>query len=391
MKAILPDRLSQVGHAATIASSEKARLMALDGIDVVDFGGSSPNYVTPTHIIDAAIQALRDGFTSIVNCQGIKELRDAIADKMKHDDGLSCDPDTEIIVTPGSKFGIYAAIQALTAPGDEVILPEPAWLSFRPGIYMAGAVPVSITLSPEEGYRVTAEKLRKVLSPKTRMFISNTPHNPTGRVYTLEELKVIADFVKENDLICLADEAYEKVVYDGHKHISIATLPGMAERTVTTRTFTKTYAMGGWRLGWNAGNSKLIDRILRVQEHAMSFATSFVQRAGVAALTGPQDYLVQWMADMDARRKLLAQGLNRLLGVSCHMPEGGYEVFPDISGTGMSSREFTDFLMEKARVAATPGTDYGPPGEGYVRMAFSRSPLDRVQLALESMEKALGK
>ncbi len=389
MKALLPDRLSQVGHATTLESSEKARRLAADGLDVVDLGASSPNYVTPRHIVEAAIRALHEGFTSVVQSQGIKELRDAIAEKMKRDDGFHLDPDSEVLVTPGSKFAIFAAIQALTSPGDEVILPEPAWLSFRPIIYMAQAIPVSIPLSPKEGYRIAREKLNAALSPKTRMVISNTPHNPSGRVYSLQELQVIADFVKENDLILLSDEAYDKILYDGRRHISIATLPGMAERTVTTRTFTKTYAMGGWRLGWIAGRKEFIGRILKVQEHAASFATTFVQKAGVVALTGPQDHLVQWLADMDARRKLLVEGLNRLPGITCHMPEGGYEAFPDISATGMSSHKFVDFLLDKAQVVVTAGSDYGLPGEGYVRIAFSRSPLDRIRLALEHTGKAL--
>jgi len=381
-------RVVGVQPSATVAVSDKARAMAAQGLDVINLGGGDPDFDTPLHIVDAALEALRQGHTHYVSSAGLRGLRAAIADKLREENGLEFDPDAEIIVTPGAKLALFAAIMATVEEGDEVLILDPAWVSYVPCVQLAGGVPVHVPLSAEDGFRVTDAKLRGKLTPRSKLLIVNSPNNPTGRVLTREELEIIAKVALENDLLVLSDEIYEKILYDGHQHISIGSLPGMLDRTIVINGFSKAYAMTGWRLGYVAAKGLLAKEILKVQQHSVTCAGSFTQYAGIAALTGPQYAVFQMVEEYRRRRDLITEGLNSLPGISCHQPEGTFYAFPDVSATGMSSMEFADMLLSEARVAVTPGVAFGDSGEGHVRISFANS-TELIEKAIERMGEVL--
>ena len=381
-------RVAGVQPSATVAVSDKARAMATQGLDVINLGGGDPDFDTPSHIVDAALEALRQGHTHYVSSAGLRGLRAAIADKLREENGLEFDPDAEIIVTPGAKLALFAAIMATVEEGDEVLILDPAWVSYVPCVQLAGGVPVHIPLSAEDGFRVTDARLRPKLTPRSKLLIVNSPNNPTGRVLTREELEAVVKVALENDLLVLSDEIYEKILYDGHQHISIGSLPDMLDRTIVINGFSKAYAMTGWRLGYVAAKGPLAKEILKVQQHSVTCASSFTQYAGIAALTGPQYAVFQMVEEYRRRRDLITEGLNSLPGISCHQPEGTFYAFPDISATGMSSIEFADMLLSKARVAVTPGIAFGDSGEGHVRISFANS-TQLIEKAIKRMRDVL--
>ena len=273
-------RIQRVQPPATLAAGEKARQLARQGHDVIDLGQSSPHHVTPPHIVDAGIQALNRGLTNISSSRGLPELRQAMAEKLAAHNGRSVDPDGDILITPGSKMGLYAAINAYIERGDEALVIEPTWVSFSQQVEMAEGIPVAVPLSEEEEYYITYEHLMEYVTPQSKMLIINNPNNPTGRVYTLEELEAVARVAIENDLLVVCDETYEYFTYDGNGHLTVAALEGMAERTLTSYTFTKAYSMAGWRLGCIVAQADLLEPLLKVQEQTASFVSPFVQMAG---------------------------------------------------------------------------------------------------------------
>jgi aspartate aminotransferase len=362
--------------------------MAQQGVDVINLAGGDPDFDTPAHITDAAVASLRAGFTHYVSSAGTPELRRAIADKLRQDNALDYDPASDIIVTPGGKLGLYAAILATVEEGDEVLILDPAWVSYVPCVQLAGAAAVYAGLSSGDNFRVTADKLQANISARCRLMIVNTPNNPTGRVLRNEELKAIAEVALANDLWVISDEIYEKLVFDGHEHVSIGSLPSMFERTITVSGLSKTYAMTGWRLGFAAAKGAMAKAILRVQQHSVTCASSFAQAAGVAALAGPQDLVRQMVDAYKERRDIITAGLSSLPGISCHSPEGAFYAFPDISGTGMSSLDFADHVLSQARVALTPGIAFGPSGEYHVRLSFAAA-THLIEEAIERMRGVL--
>ncbi len=381
-------RVAGIQPSATVAVSDKARAMAAQGLDVINLGGGDPDFGTPSRIVDGALDAIRQGHTHYVSSAGVKRLRTAIADKLREENGLEFDPDREIIVTPGAKLALFAAIMATVEEGDEVLILDPAWVSYAPCVQLAGGVAVHVSLSVEDNFLVTEAKLREKVTPRSKLLMVNSPNNPTGRVLTREELEAIAKVALENDLLVLSDEIYEKILYDGHQHISIGSLPDMLDRTIVINGFSKAYAMTGWRLGYVAAKGPLAKEILKVQQHSATCASSFTQYAGIAALTGPQDVVSQMVEEYRKRRDLITAGLNSLPGISCHQPEGAFYAFPNISATGMSSIEFADMLLSKARVAVTPGIAFGDSGEGHVRLSFANS-MPLIQEAIERMREVL--
>jgi aspartate aminotransferase len=388
MRGKVSRRVIGVQPSATVVVSERARAMAQEGLDVIDLGGGDPDFDTPAHIVEVGLAAIRKGHTHYVSSRGVKGLREAIANKLKKENNLEFDPTIEIIVTPGAKLGLFAAIMAVVDDGDEVLILDPFWVSYEPCVQLAGSIPVRVPLSKEEDFRVTSAKLREKLTPKSKLLMINTPNNPTGRVLSREELEAIAEVALENDLLVLSDEIYEKIVYDGHEHISIGSLPDMLDRTIVINGFSKSYAMTGWRLGYVAAKEPLASEILKVQQHSVTCAASFTQYAGIEALTGPQDIVSEMVEGYRKRRDIIVEGLDSLPGVSCNRPEGAFYAFPDISGTGMSSLEFADMLLSKARVAVTPGIAFGDSGEGHVRLSFANS-TKLIEKALERMRKVL--
>jgi aspartate aminotransferase len=366
-------RVRDMAPSPTLAVSDKARALKAQGIDVVDLGGGDPDFITPEHIRNAAIEAMNAGETHYVASPGIPPLRKAIAAKLKADNGLEYDWNKEIIVTPGGKASLFQAMLAFAEPGVEILVLEPAWVSYVPMIEIAGGKPVTVSLDADDNFRITREKLVEKITPNTRGILVNSPNNPTGRVLTIEEIDTLCAVAMEHDLLVYTDEMYEKIVYDGNEHISIATRPGMFERTLTFNGLSKAYAMTGWRLGYVAGPKVFMDEIAKVHSHSVTCATSFAQFGGVAALTGPQEFIGEMVTAWDRRRRAVADGLNRVQGFKCSHIEGAFYHFVDIRGTGLDSMTVADKLLNEAHVAMTPGVAFGEAGEGHIRLSFATS------------------
>lgn len=363
--------ISGIAPSATNVVSDKARDLKRAGVDVIDLGGGDPDFDTPSHIVEAALKAMKSGQTHYVAARGIPELREAIASKLATENGVRVDPATEVVVTPGGKMAIYAVMQSLLNPGDEVICLEPAWVSYAPIVELVGGRPVSVGLDPRNNYRVEEDRLARSVSSRTRAIVVNSPNNPTGRVLTMDEWKAIAAVAEKNDLVVISDEIYEKLLFDGRKHISAASLPELSGRAITVNGFSKTYAMTGWRLGYVAGDKKLMSLIVKVQQQTVTCAPSFAQWAGIAALNGPQDVVEQMRQVYEMRRDFLVDELNKIPGVVCPKPEGAFYVFARFEGAALSSVKLAEVILDRVAVAATPGVAFGQAGEGYLRMTFA--------------------
>ncbi|MYC30915.1 MAG: pyridoxal phosphate-dependent aminotransferase [Chloroflexi bacterium] len=382
------NRVQRVQPPATLAAGEKARQLARQGHDVIDLGQSSPHHVTPGHITEAGIRALNQGLTNISSSRGLPELRHAMASKLADHNDRHINPDGDILVTPGSKMGLYEAINAYIERGDEALVLEPTWVSFSQQVEMAEGVPVAVPLSEEEEYYISYEHLKEYVTPQTKMLVINNPNNPTGRVYSLEELEAVARLAREHDLLVVCDETYEYFAYDGNRHISVANLEGMAERTLTSYTFTKAYSMAGWRLGCIVAQSELLEPLLKIQEQTASFVSPFVQMAGVAALQGPQDHLARWREDCNELRIRCSDRLYQVPGIHCPLPDGATFLFPRYSAD-ISSVELAELLVEREGVVVTPGIGFGESGEGHFRIALMRSPAERVLEGVERIARVL--
>ncbi|MBZ6137688.1 pyridoxal phosphate-dependent aminotransferase [Streptomyces olivaceus] len=367
-------RFSGIRRSATFAVLERVHALRAEGVDVLDLGGGEPDFDTPGHVVEAATRALDEGRTHYAPSRGLPELLAAVAEKLERDNGIVVRADRDIIVTPSAKHALFISLLALLDPGDEVLVPTPSWVSYASMARLVGAVPVSVPLDAADGFRLTRDVLERYVTPRTKVLLLNTPNNPTGRVLSPDEARTVSAFVRDHDLLVVADEIYEKIVYGGARHLSLASLPGCADRTLTVNGFSKAHAMTGWRLGYLCGPTDLVGEVLKAQQHSVGCAGTFVQYGGLAALTGPQDEVAAMTREYAARRELVVSGLNRLPGVRCALPEGSFYVFPDIRGTGFAtSAEFAAWLLDEARVAVTPGSAFGPGGEGHVRLSFATS------------------
>jgi len=367
------ERMRAMKPSPTLVVSDTARQLTAAGHDVVDLGGGDPDFATPPHIVQAAEEAMEAGFTHYVASPGIPALRKAIAAKLQRDNGLTYDPNGEIIVTPGGKAALAISLLALVGAGDEVLVLDPGWVSYSPATLLADATPVQVPLSPDDNWTITADRIRPYITPRSRVLIFNSPNNPTGRVATRAELEAVAQVAQEHDLIVISDEIYEKLIYDGHTHTSIASLPGMQERTIIVNGFSKPYAMTGWRLGYVAAPRDLVTQIATIHSHTATCATSFAQVGGAAAYDGSQECITAMNIAYDRRRRLVSEGLSALPGITCPLPEGAFYAFADIRGTGLTSTEFATRLLQSQYVAVTPGDAFGPAGAGYVRLSVANS------------------
>jgi aspartate aminotransferase len=356
----------------TVAVSDTVRELRRQGHDVIDLGGGEPDFPTPEHICRVAAEAMLAGDTHYVASPGIPQLRQAIANKLRHDNGIDVGIDS-IIVTPGAKSALFSAVLALVEPGDDVIMFDPGWVSYEPMASVAGAGTVRIPLDPSDNFRITRDVIMEYITPNSRLLIVNTPSNPSGRIATREELEAIASVANERDLIVISDEIYEKITYDGYMHISTGSLPSMADRTLTLNGFSKAYAMTGWRLGYIAGPVEIIRQIAKVHSHSITCAASFSQVGAVAALEGPQDFIDSMVEAWDRRRRLIAAGLNDVPGFNCPLPEGAFYALPDVSGTGLSGQEVAKLLIERSRVGVTPGGAFGDVTNNHIRLSFANS------------------
>ncbi|MER5199864.1 pyridoxal phosphate-dependent aminotransferase [Streptomyces sp. NPDC002755] len=389
MRARAAARFHAVEESATYAVFDMVARMRAQGLEVVDLGGGEPDFDTASHVVDEAVGALRDGFTHYTPSRGLPALLRAVSAKLAKDNGVVADAATDIVVTPSAKHALFAALVTVLDPGDELLVPTPSWVSYTQMARLIGARPVQVPLDGADGFRITAELLERHVSLRTKALLVNSPNNPTGRSLSAEEAAVIAQFAQEHDVLLISDEIYEKILYDGRRHLSLAAQPGCAERTITVNGFSKGHAMTGWRLGYAAGPTDLMAQLLKVQQHTVGCTASFVQQGGIAALTGPQEP-VEWMtAQYAARRDLVVAGLNSLPGVSCSLPDGAFYAFADIRGTGFAdSASFARWLLREAGVAVMPGSAFGAGGEGFVRLSFATSP-KVLRTALDRMARAL--
>ncbi|OYV08402.1 MAG: aspartate aminotransferase [Methanosaeta sp. ASP1-1] len=374
-------RMASIHESTTMKISAMAKKLAATGQDVIDMGVGEPDFDTPKNIVEAGCNSIRMGETRYAPTAGITELRRAIADKLARENNLHVTAD-DVTVTPGAKMAVFAAIQALLQEGDECVLIGPSWVSYEPCVAFAGGR-VSWGRVDEN---FMPQDLAESISPKTRLIIVNSPSNPTGSVFDGKVLEEIRDLAVDHNLSVISDEIYEKIIYD-HQHISIGSMEGMEERTVTINGFSKSYAMTGWRLGYLAGPKETMKWVNRLLSHSVSQATTFVQRAGVAALQGPQDEVAAMVAEFKARRDMLVSGL-RDLGIPCSIPGGAFYVFPDVSHLG-GGDAFTDKLLKEALIAATPGSAFGPDGRNYVRLSYATSQ-SRISQALERIGRIVG-
>lgn len=379
-----------IGRLPTVALLDEVQRQKVRGVDVLNLSGGEPDFPTPEHVVAAAAEALRSGFTHYTSSRGIPQLREAIAAKLLQDNGIVADPGTDIIVTPSAKHAAYIALAGVIGPGDEVLVPSPAWVSYAPMVTLLGGRPVDVPLDPRDDFTISADQLSSAVTPRTRAILLNSPNNPTGRMLTAAEADAVARVADRYDLSVLADEIYEYIRYGDRPHLSLAAWPGCEGRTLTVNGFSKSYAMTGWRLGYVAGPAAVMREVVKVQEHTVGCAASFVQHGALAALTDETRGCVEEMvAHYDARRQLLVAGLNRIPGLSCADPEGAFYVLPDISGLGFgSAQECASWLIEHTGVVVTPGSAFGPTGEQHVRFSFAAS-TDILTAAVERLGAAL--
>ncbi|HVP38904.1 MAG TPA: pyridoxal phosphate-dependent aminotransferase [Candidatus Saccharimonadales bacterium] len=381
------NRMKKLGTETAFEVLARARELEAQGRTVVHLQIGEPDFTTPANIVNAGIEALRRGETHYTPSAGILPLRQAVAEFVREDRGLKAGPEN-VVVTPGAKPIMFYTLFACVNPGDEVIYPNPGFPIYESVIGLVGAKPVPIQLREKNEFRLDVKELRRLITPKTKLVILNSPQNPTGSVLTAEDLEAIAKLAIKHDLFVLADEIYSHILYEG-RHASIATLPGMAERTIVLDGFSKTYAMTGWRLGYGVMNPELAKHVARLGTNNHSCTASCVQFAGVEALTGPQDAVTAMVSEFKRRRDVIVDGLNRLPGFKCLKPHGAFYVFPNITGTGMSSRELATRLLEEAGVACLSGTSFGEFGEGYLRFSYANS-VEQIRMGLDRIGQFLG-
>ena len=381
-------RMSRLGTETAFEVLAKAKALEAQGKDVIHLEIGEPDFDTPRNIIEAAVKALNDGYTHYTPSAGIMELRETIADYISETRQIEVGPEN-VVVVPGGKPIIFFSILALCEEGDEVIYPNPGYPIYESMINFVGATPVPIKLRMEKNFSFDIDEFRSLITPRTKMIVINSPQNPTGGILTREDLEAIAEVAIENDIIVLSDEIYSRIIYEGEFQ-SIASLPGMKDRTIILDGFSKTYAMTGWRLGYGVMPEWLAEHVTRLMTNSNSCAAAFTQMAGIEALKGPQDAVDRLVAAFRERRDVIVERLNRIPGFKCLKPAGAFYVFPNIEGTGMSSRELADYLLYEAGVAVLPGTSFGEYGEGFIRLSYANS-LENINKAMDRIEEAIAR
>ena len=391
----LSERVRAIQPSPTMAMDARTKDMIQQGIDVINLTAGEPDFDTPSHIQEAGIEAIRQGMTRYFPTSGYKPLLQAIVEKLKRENGLEYEA-SQILVSVGAKHSLYNIFQAVIDPGDEVILPAPYWVSYPEQIRLAGGKPVVIHTDESTGFKLTAEQLKASISPRTKAIVLNSPNNPTGAVYSDEQLRMIGEIAVEHDLYIVSDEIYEKLVYDGRKPSSIAALhPEFYERTLVVNGVSKAYAMTGWRIGYTAGPKQVIAAMTALQSHVTSGAASMAQAAALEAIQGDQRPVEEMRKAFEERRNLIVERLNRLPGVQCLTPEGAFYCFPNVAGlygrplagrTARNSDELAEILLEQAKVATVPGSGFDAPNN--LRISFATS-LERIREAMDRLESLL--
>jgi len=397
MEIKLSDKVLNIAPSMTLAVNAKLKKMVDEGVEVFGFGVGEPDFDTPEYIRNAAIEAMNKGFTRYTPAQGTIELRKAICAKLKRENSLDYEPN-QIIVSSGAKHSLSNAFAAILNPGDEVIVPVPYWVSYTEIIKLNDGVPVLVQTKKENNFKMSGEELKNAITANTKAILINSPSNPTGAVYTEKELREIADIAVQNNLFVVSDEIYERIIYDDNKHISIASFNSeIKDLTILINGMSKSYAMTGWRLGYAAGNEKLIKAMSSVQGHAVSHPSSITQYAAAAALNGPQDDLKNMVQEFSKRRNYMYGRINAMKGLSCIKPEGAFYVYVDISsylGRNLcgikldSCLDFAQTMLEKGHVAVVPGAAFGT--EGFVRISYATS-MEIIKNGLDAFESFIYK
>ncbi|HSB51760.1 MAG TPA: pyridoxal phosphate-dependent aminotransferase [Dissulfurispiraceae bacterium] len=392
---MLAERARRIKPSPTLSMDAKAKAMKAQGVDVVNFGVGEPDFDTPDHVKDAAIRAIREGFTKYTPVGGIDDLKKAIVETFGRDDNLEYTPE-EIIVSCGAKHSLYNIAQALYGPGDEVIIPSPYWVSYPDQVLLNDATPVFVETSEQGGFLMRPEAFEAAITGKTRALIVNSPSNPTGMTYDRKTLEKIAEAAVRHNIFVISDEIYSKLVYDGASHVSIASLGReIKDRTIVVNGLSKSFAMTGWRIGYAAGPKEVIKAMTSIQSQSTSNPTSIAQKAAVAALNGPQDFVLEMRAEFDRRRRFLVDSLNGISGVNCPTPTGAFYVFPNVSkcygrGSGKfrinSSFDLASYLLEQARVALVHGEAFG--NDACIRLSYATS-LETIEKGVNRIAEAL--
>jgi len=356
--------------------------------NVINLTVGEPDFDTPKHVVEAATDAMRKAYTHYTPNAGLMAFREAVAEKVKRENGIDADPETEVIATVGAMGALSLAMLAIIDNGDEVLIPDPGFPSYKAQVILAGGSPIPYPLREEDGFSLRVEEVEKLVTKRTKAIVLNTPSNPTSTVLSEKILREISELAIEKDLIVISDEAYEAIIYDGFRHVSIASLHDMKERTISIFTLSKTYAMTGWRIGFAVANRDIISQMTKLQEHVSAHPSSISQMAAVAALKGEKRHVAMMVKEYSERRELVLKGLAELPKIKCLKPQGAFYVFPNIKGFNMSSEEFAMQMLEKARVVLVPGTAFGDNGEGYVRISYATSK-EKLAEALTRIKNAL--
>jgi len=395
----LSKRVGKIQPSVTLAITNKAKQMKAQGIDVVGFGAGEPDFDTPDNIKAAAKKALDEGYTKYTPVPGSPELKDAIIAKLKRDNGLTYQREN-IIVSLGAKHSIYNVAQAFLDDGDEVIIPAPYWVSYPDIALLAGATPVIVEAKQSTGFKITPGQLTNAITPKTKLLVLNSPSNPTGAAYSKAELEALAQVIVKNDLTVLSDEIYEKLVYDGFRFTSVASLgEEIRKRTILVNGLSKSHSMTGWRIGYVAAEKDLVAAMSNIQSQSTSNPVSFCDKASIEALNGPQDFLKGWVEEFDSRRRYIVERLNKMPGVTCLLPQGAFYVFPNFSGcygkktpAGKAingSADLADYLLADHKVASVPGVAFGD--DACQRLSYAMSMknivkgIDRIEQAVKEL------
>lgn len=377
----LAERMSRIGVESAFEVLVRARALEKQGRSIIHLEIGEPDFPTPPNVVEAGKRALAEGWTKYGPSQGLPDLREAIAAYISRTRNIKVGQE-HVCVVPGGKPIMYYTMIALLEPGDEVILPNPSFPIYESMIRFLGAVPVSIPLEESHQFAFDVEQLRQKLTPKTKMVVLNSPANPTGGISPREDVAKMAEILRDRDLIVLSDEIYSRILYGG-EHVSIASYPGMLEKTVILDGFSKTYSMTGWRLGYGVMPTWLVDAVVKLMVNSNSCTASFTQRAGLEAITGPQDSVDAMVKEFQIRRDAICAGLNSIPGFHCVVPQGAFYAFPSVKGTGIPSKQLADMLLNDAGVACLDGAAFGQCGEGFIRFSYA----DKMDNLLEAIRR----
>lgn len=358
--------------------------------DTINLSVGEPDFTPPKNALEIGWQAAKEGKTHYAPTNGIRQLREALVEKVERDYDLKYDSDSEVLVTVGGTEAVFLALMSFVNPGDEVLIPNPGFVLYEPSVFLTGGVPISVPLLEENDFKPSIDDVTSLITNKSRVIILNYPNNPTGTVLSHDEAAALAKIAVERDLIVISDEVYEKITYDSARHHCLATFPGMRERTLIVNSFSKTYAMTGLRTGYVYGPKNLVAPLWLVHQYVVACVNTVMQYVALAALQGPQDFVNNMVREFDRRRRLVYKRLNEIEGFDCKLPKGAFYAFPNIKSFHRSSENFAEFLAKEARVVTVPGSAFGSLGEGYVRLSYAAA-YEQLEEALDRMEKAVKK